>query len=235
MKLTITKSAKYSIIAACLLMVAVALIITTKPVSANKDSNVETKQVGSEQVVENTKNIDSIIVGGGCFWCVESDFEPIEGVIQAISGYINGNTENPTYQQVSRQVTGHYEAVKIEFDTNVISAQELLDYFWKTIDPTDAGGQFCDRGSPYKTGLFYQNQKQKDIFNASLTKVKQTKPFSADIVTPVLEAQKFYTAEEYHQDYYLKNPLRYKLYRGSCRRDKTVERLWGEVASKKYH
>lgn len=233
MKSTITKTAKYSIVIISLVMAAVALMIITKPVSAEKaEKTTANVEVESEKTA--TK-LESIIVGGGCFWCVESDFEPVEGVVRATSGYINGTTDNPTYQQVSSKRTGHYEVVKIEFDANIVSAKELLDYFWKTIDPTDAGGQFCDRGSPYKTGLFYQNEKQKKIFNESLNQIKQSKPFSADIVTPVLQAKEFYIAEEYHQDYYLKSSLRYKFYRSSCGRDKTVNRLWGEVASKKYH
>ena len=148
----------------------------------------------------------SIIVAGGCFWCVESDFEKVDGVIEAVSGYINGTTKNPTYESVSSKKTGHYEVVKISYDDEKVTAKELTDYFWKTIDPTDATGQFCDKGSPYKTGLFYQNDEQKKVFDASLAEVKASKPFSADIVTPVLEAQEFYVAEGYHQNYYANNP-----------------------------
>lgn len=224
------KVTKPLIIATSLLLVIAGVMIITAPVEANKD-----QQKSDITDKPDPKDLSSIIVAGGCFWCVESDFEPVKGVVKATSGYINGNTANPTYQQVSSKKTGHYEVVKIEFDASVVSAKELLDYFWLTIDPTDASGQFCDRGSPYKTGLFYQDLEQKKLFNQSLVDIKQTKPFKANIVTPVLEAQTFYEAEEYHQDYYIKNPLRYKYYRNACRRDKTVERLWGKVASKKYH
>lgn len=237
LKLTVksmmTKTVSFFLISTCLFMLFIGLMVITKPVNADKTQNKLQNSVATSE--SNKLKYDSIIVGGGCFWCVESDFEPIEGVLRVTSGYINGNKANPTYKQVSTKKTGHYEVVKIEFDDSVVSAKELLDYFWQTIDPTDDGGQFCDRGSPYKTGLFYQNAEQKKLFDDALVRVKQTKPFKANIVTPVLEAQTFYLAEDYHQDYYLKNPRRYKYYRNSCRRDKTVERLWGKVVSKKYH
>ena len=174
----------------------------------------------------------SLIVAGGCFWCVESDFESIEGVTDVVSGYIGGHVANPTYQQVAGKKTGHYEAVKITFDDDVVSLRELTDYFWLTIDPTDATGQFCDKGDPYRTGLFYQNAQQHDVFKASLASTVQSKPFDADIVTEILPASTFYLAEDYHQDYYLKNNLRYKFYRFNCGRDARIEELWGSVASK---
>ncbi|TBR37914.1 peptide-methionine (S)-S-oxide reductase [Marinomonas agarivorans] len=177
----------------------------------------------------------SLIVAGGCFWCVESDFENVPGVSDVVSGYIGGHVANPTYRQVASKKTGHYEAVKITFDTNIVSAKTLVDYFWKTIDPTDAHGQFCDKGSPYYTGLFYQNDAQKVLFETSLAQVQQNKPFSEKIVTPILPASEFYLAEDYHQDYYRKNPIRYRYYRHSCGRDQTIQALWGEVASKQYH
>ena len=177
----------------------------------------------------------TMIVAGGCFWCVESDFEAVEGVSDAVSGYIGGHTKNPTYQQVAGKGTGHYEAVEITFDDEVVSLETLANYFWKTIDPTDPHGQFCDKGSPYKTAMFYQNEEQKAVFEASLANVEETKPFEADIVTKILPATEFYVAEEYHQSYYKKNPTRYGFYRLSCRRDSTIENLWGEVASKDYH
>ncbi|BCE03678.1 peptide-methionine (S)-S-oxide reductase MsrA [Marinicellulosiphila megalodicopiae] len=176
----------------------------------------------------------TIIVAGGCFWCVESDFEAVEGVSEAVSGYIGGHTKNPTYKQVSSKNTGHYEAVKITFDDEVVSLETLSDYFWKTIDPTDANGQFCDKGGPYKTAMFYQDAEQQAVFEASLAKVKANKPFSEDIVTPILAATKFYPAEDYHQDYYTKNPKRYSYYRFSCGRDSKIKKLWGSVESKKH-
>jgi peptide-methionine (S)-S-oxide reductase len=177
----------------------------------------------------------TMIVAGGCFWCVESDFELVNGVSDVISGYTGGQTKNPTYKQVSSEKTGHFEAVEIHFDDDIVSLKALVDYYWKTIDPTDAKGQFCDKGTPYKTAMFYQNDQQKAVFEASLAKVEKTKPFKADIVTQILPASTFYLAEEYHQSYYTKNPIRYAFYRSSCGRDSKIESLWGDIASHQYH
>ena len=177
----------------------------------------------------------TLIVGGGCFWCVESDFEKVDGVSEVVSGYINGTVANPTYQQVSSKKTGHYEVVKITYDDQKVQLRTLVDYFWKTIDPTDANGQFCDKGTPYKTGIFYQNEAQKQVAEASLAALNANKPFAAPVVTEILAAKTFYIAEGYHQDYYKKNPIRYTYYRNGCGRDKRIEQLWGEVASKQHH
>lgn len=176
----------------------------------------------------------TIIVAGGCFWCVESDYEKFPGVLSAESGYINGTTENPTYREVASKKTGHYEAVRITYDDKQVSIKQLLDYFWRTIDPTDDTGQFCDKGSPYKTGLFYQTPEQEKQFRQSLATLNKEKPFSEEVVTPILEAGTFYLAEDYHQDFYKKSSLRYKYYRASCGRDARIKALWGSVASKKY-
>ncbi|MGS2716765.1 peptide-methionine (S)-S-oxide reductase MsrA [Eionea flava] len=180
-------------------------------------------------------NEQTLIVAGGCFWCVESDYEKYPGVLSAESGYINGTTKHPTYRQVASKKTGHYEAVKITYNSQQVSLEQLLDYFWRTIDPTDDNGQFCDKGSPYKTGLFYQNAEQKQQFEQSLAKLNKEKPFAEKIVTPILAADIFYLAEEYHQDFYKKSSLRYKYYRASCGRDSRIKDLWGEVVSKQYH
>ncbi|QLE97144.1 peptide-methionine (S)-S-oxide reductase MsrA [Neptunomonas phycophila] len=176
----------------------------------------------------------TMIVAGGCFWCVESDFEKIDGVIDVVSGYTGGHQENPTYKQVSSGKTGHYEAVEITFDDEKVSLETLANYYWKTIDPTDDKGQFCDKGTPYLTAMFYQNDEQKAVFEASLKNVEQTKPFDATIVTPIIAATTFYLAEDYHQSYYTKNPIRYNYYRSSCGRDSRIEELWGEVVTKKH-
>lgn len=188
--------------------------------------------VGALFAIEARAESQSIIVAGGCFWCVESDFEKIEGVQEAISGYTGGHVVNPTYRQVASKKTGHYEAVKITFDDEIVSLETLANYFWKTIDPTDNTGQFCDKGSPYLTGLFYQDEQQETVFKASLERIKKNKPFDAEIVTPVMPATEFYLAEDYHQDYYKKNPIRYNYYRNGCGRDKRIKQLWGEVVSK---
>ncbi|ADZ90981.1 peptide-methionine (S)-S-oxide reductase MsrA [Marinomonas mediterranea] len=180
-------------------------------------------------------DVQSMIVAGGCFWCVESDFEKVNGVLDVVSGYTGGHTESPSYRQVAAKKTGHFEAVKITFEDSVVSLETLSNYFWKTIDPTDPHGQFCDKGSPYKTAMFYQNTQQKSLFEASLAHINKTKPFADEIVTQLLPASTFYLAEDYHQDYYTKNPLRYRFYRSSCGRDSRIKTLWGEIASKSHH
>lgn len=177
----------------------------------------------------------TMIVAGGCFWCVESDFEGVNGVTSVVSGYTGGDVKNPTYRQVASKSTGHFEAVKITFDNDIVPLKTLADYFWKTIDPTDAHGQFCDKGTPYKTAMFYQNKEQKAVFDASLQNVEETKSFKDKIVTEILPASEFYIAEEYHQNYYIKSPARYNFYRLSCGRDRKIKSLWGSVASKEFH
>ncbi|MGH1441412.1 MAG: peptide-methionine (S)-S-oxide reductase MsrA [Cellvibrionaceae bacterium] len=177
-------------------------------------------------------NTKILVVAGGCFWCVESDFEKHKGVISAESGYTGGTTENPTYKEVTYKETGHFEAVRIVYNPEQVSLKELVDFYWLTIDPTDARGQFCDKGSSYKSALFYQDEQQKKVFDESLVTIEKTKPFAGDIVTEILPLNTFYSAEAYHQDYYKKNKLRYKLYRSGCGRDKRIKQLWGKVVTK---
>ena len=171
------------------------------------------------------------IVAGGCFWCVEADFEKLPGVVEAVSGYTGGQTIDPTYEEVTYSDTGHYEAVKIVYDPRVVTYEDLLDHYWTTVDPTDASGQFCDKGDSYRTAIF-ATLEQMEAAQASLEEVKATKPFDDPIVTPVLVAQPFYDAEDYHQDYYKKNKIRYRFYRNGCGRDARLERLWGDRAGK---
>jgi len=168
---------------------------------------------------------------GGCFWCMEPPFDKVEGVISTTSGYTGGNKVNPTYKQVSAGSTGHAEAIRIEYDPAKVSYEDLLEVFWKNIDPTTLNSQFCDHGSQYRSAIFYHNDAQKSAAEKSLDKLNQTKPFDDPVVTEITEAGTFYPAEEYHQDYYQKNPLRYKYYRFACGRDKRLEMLWGESAS----
>ena len=172
------------------------------------------------------------IFAGGCFWCVESDFDKLPGVVSTTSGYIGGTVANPTYQQVSSKSTGHAEAVEIVFDPAKVTYRVLVDHFWRTIDPTVKDQQFCDHGSPYRTAIFALDQDQLKAAQASLADVQKTKPFAQPIVTEILLATKFYPAEDYHQDYYLKNPVRYKYYRTSCGRDARLVQLWGAQAGK---
>src|SRR5215470_8794561 len=165
---------------------------------------------------------------GGCFWCVESDFDKIDGVISTTSGYTGGKTVNPTYHDVSAGITGHAESVEIVFDPKRVSYERLLEHFWHTVDPTVKDRQFCDIGSQYRTAIFYHDEAQKRAAEASKAAIEKSKPFPQPIVTEIVAAGAFYPAEEYHQDYYKKNPLRYKYYRNGCGRDARVKQLWGD-------
>ena len=170
----------------------------------------------------------TLIVAGGCFWCVESDFDHIPGVTETISGYTGGHVDMPTYRLVTAGGTGHYEAVRIRFDPAVTSYRALVDAFWRTVDPLDDGGQFCDRGHSYMTAVFVKGEEQRKIAEAS--RAEAEKELGRKIVTPILDAAAFFAAEDYHQDYYKKNPLRYKYYRWSCGRNQRVEEVWGAGA-----
>jgi peptide-methionine (S)-S-oxide reductase len=172
------------------------------------------------------------VFAGGCFWCVESDFDKVPGVISTTSGYTGGKTNNPTYDEVSSKDTGHAEVVKIVFDPNKVSYAKLLDVFWRSIDPTTKNAQFCDVGSPYRTAIFAQDATQLEAAKKSLADLEKTKPFKDPIVTEINPFAVFYPAEEYHQDYYIKNPVRYKYYRTSCGRDARLKQLWGDKAFK---
>ena len=169
----------------------------------------------------------SAVFAGGCFWCTESDFEKLDGVVSAASGYIGGHLKNPSYKQVSAGGTGHTEAVRVIFDDQKISYSELVEYFWKTIDPTDGGGQFCDRGQQYRSEIFYQSEEQLSIAGASRKALASSGLLKAEIATQLTPSSRFYPAEDYHQDYYLKNPVRYNYYRWGCGREKRLEELWG--------
>ena len=167
---------------------------------------------------------------GGCFWCVESDFDKIPGVISTTSGYTGGHTDKPSYQQVSSHTTVHAEAVEVVYDPAKVSYDRLLAYYWHTIDPTVKDQQFCDHGSPYRTVIFAHNEEQMKAALASRAALEKSKPFKEPIVTEIVPATTFYPAEDYHQDYYKKNPIRYKYYRNSCGRDARLQQLWGDQA-----
>lgn len=164
---------------------------------------------------------------GGCFWCMEPPFDKLNGVISTTSGYTGGQKKNPTYEEVSSGRTGHAEAVEVVYDPKKVTYQKLLDVFWHNIDPTVKDQQFCDVGSQYRTGIFYHDEEQKRLAEASKAALEKGKPFKGPIVTEVTRATEFYPAEEYHQDYYLKNPVRYKFYRSGCGRDNRLKQLWG--------
>ncbi len=169
---------------------------------------------------------EKAIFAGGCFWCIESALQEFPGVITAVSGYTGGKKENPMYEEVSAGRTGHLEAVEVTYDPAQISYGELLDIFWRQIDPTDAGGQFADRGSQYKTAIFYFNDEQKRIAEESKAKLEKSGLFDRPIVTPLVQASKFYPAEEYHQDYYKKQPDHYKRYRVGSGREQFIQEKW---------
>lgn len=183
----------------------------------------------------------TLTVAGGCFWCVEADFEKVPGVKKAVSGYTGGTTANPTYKKVTRGGTGHYEAVQITYDSGKVSVETLLNKFFRSVDPTDAGGQFCDRGESYRTAIFVSNPAEKAA--AETAKADAAKALGKKIVTPILSAKTFYDAEDYHQDYYkgsnivlsrfgpVKQSKAYKKYREGCGRDARVKQLWGKEAA----
>ena len=183
---------------------------------------------------------ETLTVAGGCFWCVESDFESVSGVIEAVSGFTGGTVANPSYKQVTKGGTGHYEAVQITFDPAKVSRATLLDLFFQSVDPTDAGGQFCDRGDSYRTAIFVSNQGEKAI--ATRAKSKAQSALGKNIVTPILDEGAFYPADAFHQDYYKGTQIvftrfgpkrqaeAYKRYRAACGRDQRVQELWGAKA-----
>ena len=177
-----------------------------------------------------TAGTQKAVFAGGCFWCVESDFDKVDGVLSTTSGYTGGNVANPTYEQVSAKHTGHAEAVEIVFDPKKVSYEKLVEHFWRTIDPTTKDRQFCDAGSPYRTAIYAQDAAQLRVAQASKAALEKSKPFKDPIVTEVVMGGPFYAAEDYHQDYYKKNPVRYNYYRLSCGRDARIKELWGSQA-----
>ena len=166
---------------------------------------------------------------GGCFWCMEPPYDKLNGVISTTSGYMGGPSKNPTYEQVSAGRTGHAEVVQVRYDPAKVSYAKLLEVFWKSIDPTVKDRQFCDVGSQYRSGIFVHGEEQRKLAEASKSEVEKTKPFKDPIVTPIVAATEFWPAEEYHQDYYQKNPVRYKYYRTGCGRDDRLKALWGSA------
>lgn len=171
---------------------------------------------------------EKIILAGGCFWCMEAPFEKVDGVKNAVSGYAGGRTKNPTYEEVSSGSTGHLEVVEVTFDNEKIKLKDILEIFWRQIDPTDAGGQFVDRGEQYGSAIYYLNDEQKAIAQASKKALSESKRFKKPIITPIKKAGVFYKAEEYHQDYYKKSSVKYKFYRYRSGRDQYIDSVWGD-------
>ncbi|HUP94024.1 MAG TPA: peptide-methionine (S)-S-oxide reductase MsrA [Burkholderiales bacterium] len=164
---------------------------------------------------------------GGCFWCMEEAYEKLPGVISAVSGYMGGRTKNPTYEQVSTGSSGHAEIVQVQYDPSKITYEKLVEAFWRNVDPTQRDGQFCDHGSQYRSAIFYHGEEQKKAADASRAALEKSKPFKGEIVTQIVPAAEFYPAEEYHQDYYKKNPVRYKVYKTGCGREARLQAVWG--------
>ncbi len=182
----------------------------------------------SSAIEEAYSRLPRATFAGGCFWCVEADFEKVNGVIKVISAYTGGHTENPSYEEVSSGKTGHVEAVQVIYDPGKVSYEELLDFFWKHVNPTDPGGQFVDRGQQYRTVIFYNDEEQRAAAEESKRKLESSGRFDKPIVTEIVALSKFYPAEEYHQDYYRKNPVRYHYYRFSSGRDQFLKKIWGK-------
>ena len=164
---------------------------------------------------------------GGCFWCMEEAFEKVEGVLSATSGYMGGRVANPSYEEVSAGRTGHAESVEVVYDPSKVSYQKLLDAFWHNVDPVTANAQFCDHGSQYRSAIFFQTDEEKRASEVSKQAIEQSKRFAEPVVTQIVQASQFYPAEEYHQDFYKKNPIRYKVYKYNCGRAQRLEALWG--------
>ncbi len=191
----------------------------------SSDANAQVK-------VPNDDNLQVATFAGGCFWCTESDFEKIEGVVEVISGYTGGEEKDPTYEAVSMGRTGHYEAVQVYFDPERITYEALLDVFWRHVDPTDPGGQFVDRGKQYRTAIFYHDDAQRDAAEASKQRLAGMAVFDKALVTPILPLSDFYAAEAYHQDFYKKSPQRYYSYRRGSGRDQFIQSVWGAMERK---
>ena len=169
---------------------------------------------------------------GGCFWCMEPPYDKLPGVSATISGYMGGRTVNPTYEQVSAGTTGHTEVVQVVYDPNKVTYEKLLEVYWVNVDPTVKDRQFCDSGSQYRTSIFFHDDAQRKAAEASKAALDKSKPFKEALVTPIEMAGAFYPAEDYHQDYYTKNPVRYNFYRNGCGRDARLKQLWGDKAGK---
>ena len=182
-----------------------------------------------EKIPASNSQYETAIFAGGCFWCMEPPFDKLDGVISTTSGYTSGHKDKPTYSEVSTGSTGHTEAIEIVFDPTKATYAELLEVFWKNIDPVAVDRQFCDFGTQYRSGIYYRSAAQEKAARQSFKQLQKSKPFTESIATEIVAASAFYPAEDYHQDYYQKNPVRYKFYRYRCGRDQRLEELWGQA------
>ena len=203
-----------------IVIIVVAAVFFASHVVQSMDAKTETPMNAKPQKTQ------SAVFAGGCFWCTESDFEKVAGVVEVISGYTGGRAANPTYEQVSAGGSGHVEAVKVVYDPDQVTYAQLLQVFWRHVDPTDAGGQFVDRGSQYRSVIFYSTDQERNLAEASKQSLAASGRFGKPIATEILPLGEFYPAEDYHQDYYKKNPLRYRYYRHGSGRDQFLEKAW---------
>jgi peptide methionine sulfoxide reductase msrA/msrB len=197
-------------------------------------AKTDSKEMNTRLVPEDEQELETATFAGGCFWCVETAFEDLDGVRKVVSGYSGGHVKNPTYEEVCTGTTGHLESVQITFDPEIISYSELVDIFWRQIDPTDAGGSFVDRGSQYLSAIFYHNETQKKIAESSKAELEKSGIFDKSIATKIIQFTVFYPAEDYHQQYCKKNPVRYYSYRSASGRDQFIKAVWGDVGLSKY-
>jgi len=210
----------------------IALVIFAGAVIVGTHAATQTATGKTEDMKTQSENLKKATFAGGCFWCSEADFEKAEGVAEVISGYTGGNSENPTYEEVSSGRSGHLEAVQVLYDPAKISYQQLLDVFWRHVDPTDPGGQFADRGPQYRTAIFYHDEDQRRLAEEAKKQLNASGRFKKPVVTEIVPLGKFYPAEDYHQDYYKKNSLRYSMYRQGSGRDQFIRQAWGKADAK---
>ncbi|MEQ8558095.1 MAG: peptide-methionine (S)-S-oxide reductase MsrA [Henriciella sp.] len=208
----------------------IALIAGTAAAAAGFVWSAMAEQSAGEAPAEASR-LETAVFAGGCFWCTEADFDKVEGVVSTISGYTGGDLEEPTYKQVTGGDTGHYEAVKISYDPAKVSYEELVDYYFRTIDPTDPAGQFCDKGSSYRTAIFVDDAEERETVEESIETIETSGVLPNRVVTKVIDASEFWPAESYHQNYYRTNPIRYKFYREGCGRDDRLKKIWGDKAA----
>jgi peptide methionine sulfoxide reductase msrA/msrB len=218
------KTTIITILALVVLLIGFGQVLGTD----NKDTDNKDNEMDKSLNAKLPEGMREAVFAGGCFWCTESDFEKVDGVIEAISGYTGGNAENPTYKQVSRGGTGHLEAVKVVYDPRKIDFDSLLDIFWTKVDPTDGGGQFVDRGDQYRSAIFYADNAERKLAEASKKRLAASRIFDKPLATDILPLGTFYPAEDYHQDYYKKNPIRYKWYRSGSGRDQFLNKVWAD-------
>ena len=207
-----------------IILIAVLITFGLILVGFQKSNNLQEKM---DTTMDKTqKNLSEATFAGGCFWCTESDFEKFDGVVEVISGYVGGRTQNPTYNEVSAGGTGHAEAIRVLYDPQRVTYDELLDIFWRHVDPTDPGGQFVDRGSQYRSAIFYHDDEQKRLAEESKRKLETSGRFKKPVATEIVPVSEYYEAEDYHQNYYKKNPLRYKFYRLNSGRDQFLKKVF---------